>query len=109
MLAALDALISLWNGSADRLARRCAGLSDEEFFWAPAPDSWTVKPDRSAPSGWRYDYDFPPPQPAPMTTIGWRLVHIAANNWIYWEYAFGPGVKTFPDLAVPGTATSALE
>src|SRR4051812_13339681 len=105
---AVDSLAMLWTRSADRLARRCDGVADEEYFWPPAPGSWAVKPDSAAPSGWSYDYDVPPPQPAPMTTIAWRLVHVAANNWIYWEYAFGPGLRTFPDLPVPSTASAAL-
>lgn len=28
-------------------------------------------------------------------------VHVAAVNWIYWEYAFGPGRLTFPGLDIP--------
>ena len=44
-----------------------------------------------------------------MTTISWRLVHIIADNEIYWEYAFGPGRRTFPDLEVPHSARQAME
>jgi hypothetical protein len=40
---------------------------------------------------------------------GWRLVHITAANEIYWEFAFGPGERTFPDLTTPGNAIEALE
>jgi len=98
-----------WAQSAARLERRCEGLTDDEFCWQPAPSSWTVKPDPDAPSGWTYDYEWPAPTPAPVTTIGWRLVHIAADNWIYWEHAFGPGQRNFPDLAVPSTAASAMQ
>jgi hypothetical protein len=36
-------------------------------------------------------------------------VHIIADNEIYWEYAFGPRQRTFPDLTVPSTAAEALE
>jgi len=46
---------------------------------------------------------------APLTSITWRLVHIIVDNEIYWEYAFGPGQRTFPDLIVPTTARAALE
>jgi hypothetical protein len=35
-------------------------------------------------------------------------VHIAADNRIYWEYAFGPGQLTFPDLSVPSSADAAI-
>lgn len=42
-----------------------------------------------------------------MTTIAWRLVHLANGNWIYWEHAFGPGARMFPDLVIPHTAHAA--
>jgi hypothetical protein len=68
---------------------------------------WTVRPDAAVPGRWKIDYDWPPPQPAPLTTIAWRLVHLANGNWIYWEHAFGLGVRTFPDLQIPDTTGDA--
>jgi hypothetical protein len=103
-LAASD-LLTLWRRSAERLERRLAGLDDAEFFWAPVPDAWTVF---EGPHGWTYHYEFAPPPPVPVTTIAWRLHHIVANNWIYWEFAFGEGKRTFPDLTVNHTATDAI-
>jgi hypothetical protein len=44
----------------------------------------------------------------PMTSIGWGLVHIAADNWIYVEHAFEEGERNFPDLEVHGTAEEVL-
>ena len=105
---AVGALRELWLGSAGRLAKRMHGLTDEEFFWEPAQPAWSVRPDPGAPSGWQIDYPFPPPVPAPVTTIAWRLVHLANGNWIRWEHAFGSGARMFPDLPVPGTATDAV-
>ena len=105
---AVGALRELWMGSAGRLAKRMHGLTDEEFFWEPAQPAWSVRPDPGAPSGWQIDYPFPPPVPAPVTTIAWRLVHLANGNWIRWEHAFGSGERMFPDLPVPGTATDAV-
>jgi hypothetical protein len=101
----MNDLLALWQRSAERLDRRLDGLGDSEFFWAPVSGSWTVYQDADK---WTYHYDFPPPQPAPVTTIAWRLVHIAANNWIYWEYAFGAATLTFPDLTVPSNAADAI-
>jgi len=100
---------SLWHETGERLDRRLDGLSDEEFFWEPVDGCWNVREDASAPSGWAYEYEFAPPPPAPVTTIAWRLVHIAADNWIYWEHAFGPGTRNFPDLPVPGAAADAVQ
>lgn len=109
MAEARAQLAMLWERTAERLYRRYQGLSDEEFFWEPVPDCWNIRPDPAAPGRWTYEYDFDPPLPHPVTTIGWRLVHISANNWIYWEHAFGPAARNFPDLDVPGTAATALE
>src|SRR4051794_15991066 len=66
-----------------RLLRpRLEGLSDEEYFWEPVP-SWNVRPRGTgtapvqAGSGdYVIDFAFPEPQPAPFTTIAWRLGHV---------------------------------
>ena len=106
---AVDLLRTSWEVSGLRLERRCDGLTDEEFFWSPVPDAWNIKPDPERPGRWTYEYDSDPPPPAPFTTISWRLVHIIADNEIYWEYAFGPGQRTFPDLVVPHSAAQAMQ
>ncbi len=98
---------TLWTDAGERLLRRLDGLSEEEFFWEPADGCWTVRRDQEAPSGWQIDYDFPFPTPPPLTTIAWRLVHLANGNWIRWEHAFGPALRMFPDLLVPGSAAEA--
>src|SRR5919112_1311949 len=104
MSIAADLLRTSWDISGRRLKQRCDGLTDDEYFWSPVPDAWNIKPDPDRPGRWTYDYDFEPPAPAPVTTIAWRLVHLIADNEIYWEYAFGPGRRTFPDLDVPHSA-----
>ena len=96
MGVATELLRTSWEQSAHRLARRCQGLTDAEYLWAPTSDAWTIRPDPDRPGRWTYDYDFEPPPPAPVTSISWRLVHIIADNEIYWEYAFGPRERTFP-------------
>jgi hypothetical protein len=109
-MASVAALLlrASWQASGSRLERRCAGLTDEEYLWRPATDAWTVKPDPDRPGRWTYDYDFAPTAPAPLTSISWRLVHLIADNEIYWEYAFGPSKRTFSDLEVPRTAQRAM-
>ena len=105
---AVELLRRAWESSADRLEQRCADLTDAELLWEPVPGSWNLVADPGHPGGWTYPYDFDPPRPHPVSTIGWRLVHIAADNWIYTEHAFGPGVRNFPDLPVHGTAAEVL-
>jgi hypothetical protein len=59
------------------------GLTDEEYFWEPVAGCWNIRPraDASAPPA-NYvgshvaDYAFPEPDPAPVTTIAWRLAHV---------------------------------
>lgn len=105
---AVSLLRASWLASGARLEQRCAGITDDEYLWRPTKDSWNLRPDPDRPGRWTYDYDYAPPPPAPVTTIAWRLVHLIADNEIYWEYAFGPGLRTFPDLQVPPTALEAL-
>jgi hypothetical protein len=90
-----------------RLRERVEGLTDAEYFWEPVDGCWTVRPDGAG--GWVADYAEPDPEPAPFTTIGWRLVHLADCKVMYHEWAFGERRLTFPDLAAPGTAAGAVE
>jgi hypothetical protein len=88
------------------LVNHSKDLTDAEFFWEPAPDCWTVHP---AENGrWMIDYADPAPDPPPMTTIAWRLVHLAACKLMYYEYAFGPGRLTWDELEIPHTAADTI-
>lgn len=111
MPTAAELLREEFVGSSDRLDARLQGLSDEEFLWEPCSGCWTLRPISElgieASGRSQIDYEDHPPDPPPVTTIAWRLVHVASGNWIYWEHAFGPGVRTFLDLEIPGTAGAA--
>lgn len=82
------------------------GVTDEEFFWQPVSGCWTIR--RSDSGTWEIDYADPAPDPAPFTTIGWRVVHVAACKIMYYEYAFGAGQLTWDELMIPHTATDAV-
>jgi hypothetical protein len=91
----------------ETLRARVDGLTDDEFFWEPVPGCWSVR--RDDRGRWAVDYPEPPhPDPAPFTTIGWRLVHIAECKVMYHEYAFGPAKLTFPDIDSAHTAAAAI-
>ncbi len=75
---------------------RLEGLTDDEYFWKPVPDAWTVHRDGSI------DWEYPPPEPAPVTTIAWRMAHVIvgvfamrsashfggpAADYLTWQYA----------------------
>jgi hypothetical protein len=59
---------------------RLTGLTDEEYRWEPVPQSWNVRsrtdPSQPGSTDVTVDFVFPEPDPAPFTTIGWRLAHL---------------------------------
>jgi hypothetical protein len=95
-----------------RLHDRVRGLTDDEYLWEPVAgaDYLTV---RAVGDGtFRADNDgrpqFPPPDPAPLTTIAWRLAHVITllssdrnGTWL--------GLDTQPDAEVPPNAGSASD
>ena len=92
------------------LRRQLEGLTDAEMFWQPIPNCWTVRQDENG--CWVIDYALPEPEPSPLTTIAWRLVHVAACKIMYHEYAFGLGKLTWDELDIPhmvGDAVAWLE
>jgi hypothetical protein len=55
------------------LRPRLEGLTDEEYFWEPVEGCWSLRPGEDG----RYVLDGgKAPEPPPVTTIAWRLVHI---------------------------------
>ena len=99
------------------LRPRLDGLTDDEFFWEPVDGCWSVR--RGADGSFELDGAAEEPSPPPVTTIAWRLVHIAVG--IFHSRAstfFGDG--RVPDDAdmfdarhwparLPGTASEGLE
>lgn len=82
------------------LLPRLEGLGDEEFAWEPVPGCWSLV---EGTGGWVVEHSWPKPEPEPppVTTIGWRLGHIAASNLGTRAHAFfGPAAgegDTFND------------
>lgn len=81
-----------WNNSLaeqldwwwqNHLRARLGGLTDDEYFWEPAPGCWSVR-ERSASTAPRtagsgdyvWEFAYPAPDPPPVTTIAWRLGHM---------------------------------
>src|SRR4051812_19871466 len=95
-----------WHWDA-QLRPRLAGISDAEFLWEPVPGAWSVR--QIEPSVFAPDWQWPAPQPAPVTTIGWRLCHI----WMVFaqraDFHFGERELTLDRLRWPGTAETALD
>lgn len=101
----LEQLTWHWD---NHLRPRLEGMADDEYLWRPTPDAWTIHfAESAAPT---IDFAYPPPDPAPVTTIAWRLAHVivgclgarAANHF------GGPPVDYFTFPYSP-TATGALD
>lgn len=86
---------------------RLVGLTDDEYFWEPVPNCWTVRPTEAG--GFAIDWTWPEPVPPPVTTIAWRLCHIAsAVLALRANHHFGDGSLTLETTRWPGTADEAL-
>ncbi|MEV0828774.1 DinB family protein [Nonomuraea rubra] len=65
-----------------QLRKRLDGLTDDEYFWEPAP-GWNLRPRgtsvaplQGGTGAMTIEFAAPPPDPAPFTTISWRLGHV---------------------------------
>src|SRR4051794_36569358 len=95
------------------LRPRLAGLTDEEYFWEPVADCWSL---RRRGGRWVLDEAYPPPDPAPVTTIAWRMTHLSAYNLAARTNTFfrdGPDGVTMHDPGqgptdLPATADGAI-
>lgn len=99
-----------------RLRERLAGITDEEYLWEPVAGCWSVRRREDARSShphgrgaWVYDDAWDEPDPAPFTTIAWRIMHITDQIGISAVYLWGNA--EFPDnwldvtpMAAEGTA-----
>lgn len=59
---------------AARTMARLATLPDEEYAWEAVPGGWHAGPRDDG--GFRYDLEHPAPDPAPFTSLAWRLFHL---------------------------------
>ncbi|MBI5830316.1 MAG: DinB family protein [Chloroflexi bacterium] len=91
LLAQLD---HAWGSVQDYLA----GLTADEFVWSPSENVWHLAQKNG---GWTIPYSWIPPQPAPFTTIAWRLAHMAANKVLVLDHAFGARQARLADLDLP--------
>jgi hypothetical protein len=86
-----------------QLRPRLDGLTDEEYFWQPVPDCWTIHPDGAI------DFAYPPPQPPPFTTIAWRLAHVIVGVFAMRNHShFGGPPGDYLSWDYPTDAATAL-
>ncbi|GGP43628.1 DinB family protein [Saccharothrix coeruleofusca] len=100
-----------------QLRARLDGLTDDEYFWSPVPDAWSVRPrgTSTAPAqggsgDFTIDFAFPQPVPPPFTTIAWRLGHVIVGVLAMRNAAhFGAPEASYETWDYAGDATTALE
>ena len=106
-------LVALSDEAWRRIRTRLDALSDDEYFWEPAPGCWTIR--QRADGSWMADWPLPRPDPEPFTTIAWRLWHLIdcygenrAPRWLGVPPQGTPIGFDDPDGAPPATAADAV-
>lgn len=109
----LDQLEWHWD---HQLRPRLDGLTDDEYFWEPVPGGWSIRPGGGRASmnlgGGDYliEYAHPAPDPAPVTTIAWRLAHVTVGLFAMRNAShFGGPPADWATWVYAGTAAQALE
>lgn len=100
----------------DQLRPRLEGLTDDEYLWEPVDGCWNVRPrgTSTAPvqagsGAMTIDFAMPPPEPAPVTTIAWRLAHLVVGVLAMRNAAhFGAPAADYPSFDYAGDAATAL-
>ena len=90
-------------------------LTDEEYFWEPVPDCWSLRrrgesrsPNPRGTGEWLLDGGHPDSNPPPFTTIAWRLCHICVSPLMRFEYTFGSHELTMERMVWPSSAKEAF-
>jgi len=111
--ALLDQLEWHWR---HQLRPRLDGLTDTEYFWEPVGGCWNVRrrgestaPIAAGSGEYTIEFAMPEPEPAPITTIAWRLGHVIVGVLgIRNANHFGGPAMDYQDFAYAGTAGEAL-
>jgi hypothetical protein len=109
----LEQLTFYWEYQA---RARLNGLTDDEYFWEPVPGTWSIRPRSEARTALAagggdlvIDFEHPEPVPAPLTTIAWRLGHVAVGVFGARNAAhFGGPPMDYLTAEWPPTADAAL-
>ena len=95
---------------------RLDGLTDDEYFWEPAPGAWNIRPRETSRTSMAagvgdlvIDFEFPEPDPPPITTIAWRLGHVIVGIFGSRNVShFGGPPIDYQTVEWPATAEGAL-
>lgn len=111
-------LLAQFDFARVSLAERMAGMTDAEYFWEPVPNCWSIRPRDAAPApgalelvgagDWGRDRSPDNPDPAPFTTIAWRLGHLTEGMAMRADYSIGARSLTRATYRFSGTAAGAI-
>ncbi len=98
---------------------RLEGMTDEEYLWEPAHGTWNVRrreepapgtvTHRAGAGEWLCDVGIPAPDPAPVTSIAWRLAHVVVGVLGARAHShFGGPPTDYDTWRYAGTADEAL-
>jgi len=111
----LGPLLAQFDFALDQLVTRLGGLSDAEYFWEPVPGCWSIRPrGQQRTTGvrgggaWVLERETPDPEPAPFTTIAWRLGHLAGTMFLRADHTTGTKSLTHDLYEYPGSADSGI-
>jgi hypothetical protein len=109
----LEQLTFHWDHQA---RSRLDGLTDDEYRWEPVPGAWNLRPRAEARTPMAagggelvLDFEHPAPDPAPVTTIAWRLGHVTVGIFGMRNAShFGGPAMDYATVEWPATAKEAL-
>ncbi|MGI5176769.1 DinB family protein [Dactylosporangium sp. CA-152071] len=100
----LDQLDLYWEHN---LTPALTGLTDDEYFWEPVKDCWSVR--TAADGRATLDGGHETPEPPPVTTIAWRMTHVSLHVLgLRTSAHFGDGSLTMATAELPVTADAAV-
>ena len=108
-----DLLVAVLGHTIEASRFACRDLSDEEYYWEPVVPCWGIRrrgesdaPTQYGRGDWIIEmWGHEPPR---VTTIGWRLVHLAVGSETFVDTTFEDGASSFADAEIPGTAREAV-
>jgi hypothetical protein len=111
-------LLAQFDFGRESLAERLVGLTDDEYLWEPVPGCWSIRPRTDGPAPlatelvgaghWGRDRSPDNPEPAPFTTLAWRLSHLNEMLTLRADHMSGTHTITRATYAFSGTAIGAL-
>lgn len=110
-------LAQLTDHYEKHLRPRLDALSDDEYRFEPVAGCWSIRPRAEARSPMAAgagemvaDFELPEPDPAPFTTIAWRLAHVTIGVFAMRNaWHFGAPAIDYQSAHYPAGAAEAVD